>query len=142
MADLNALVRNPIVLGGAAVLVIAGVAAGGYFLGRGSNGGSSGTHATTQAALAARGVCEATLDRTKAYGILDSSASLTSDDATDTDTAKRVVCKASAGGTGVTITVDVPCDNMGDAKCLKLYKVTDAKGTLLFQRTKFLTPTP
>jgi PDZ domain-containing secreted protein len=141
MADMNALVRSPIVLGGAVVLVI-GAAAGGYFLGRGGSTGSTSSHASTQAALAARGVCQATLDRTKAYGILGEGANLTSTDATNTDTAKRVVCNASAAGTGVTITVDVPCDDMSDAKCLKLYKVTDAKGALLFQRTKFLKPTP
>jgi len=139
MADMNALVRNPIVLGGAAVLVIA-VAAGGYFLGRGSSGGSSAPK-SAQEALAARGVCEATLARVEDYGILRAGASLTSKDATDTDTAKRVICKASSDGTAVTITVDVPCDNMADEKCLKLFKITNASGTLLYQRTKFLDPT-
>lgn len=139
MADMNALVRNPIVLGGAVVLVIA-VAAGGYFLGRGSSGGSSAPN-SAQEALAARGVCEATLARVKDYGILSTGASLTSKDATDTDTAKRVICKASSDGTAVTITVDVPCDNMADDKCLKLFKITNASGTLLYQRTKFLDPT-
>lgn len=139
MADMNALVRNPIVLGGAVVLVIA-AAAGGYFLGRGGSGSS--TPKSPEEALAARGVCEATLDRVKNYGILEASATLTSKDATKTDTAKRVVCKADSSGTAVTIAVDVHCDNMADAKCLKLFKVTDADGTLLFQRTKFLKPTP
>lgn len=140
MADMNALVRNPVVLGGAAVVVIVAVAAGGYFLGRGSGG--SNAPAGSKEALAARGVCEATLARVKDYGIVDASATLTSKDATDTKTAKRVICKASSGGTAVTITVDVPCDNMANDKCLKLFKVTDASGALLFQRTKFLKPAP
>lgn len=136
MADMNALIRNPLVLGGVAVVVIA-VGVGGYFLGTRHPDAPK----TAEQAAADRGVCEATLDRVRNFGILLPTAKLASDDATKTDTDKRVTCSATSDGTSYTIAVDVLCDNMGDEKCLQLFKVTDSTGKTLFQRTKFLDPT-
>lgn len=138
MADMNALMRNPMVLGGAAVVVVAAALAGGYFLGR---GGSGGTGATSGGQVAAnRSVCQATLARVNDFGIVEAGATLSSDEAATTDTPNRVVCTAKAGATTYTITVDSPCGDMSDARCLQLYTVTDSNGATLFRRTKFLDP--
>lgn len=139
MADMNALMRNPMVLGGAAVVVVAAALAGGYFLGRGGSGGSSATGSTGQGA-ANRSVCQATLARVNDFGIVEAGATLTSDEATTTDTPNRVVCTAKAGAMTYTITVDSPCGDMSDARCLQLHTVTDSNGATLFRRTKFLDP--
>ena len=137
MADMNSVVRNPIVLGGAAVLVVA-AAVGGYFLGANKTGGSM-LGGTKTAAVG--GVCGATLSRASNIGLIDSTATLASADATATDTKGREVCTAKAGATTYTLTVDVLCDDMSQGKCLNLYKVTDSAGATLYQRTKFLDPT-
>jgi len=139
MADLNALIRNPVVLGGAAVVVVAAALAGGYFLGRGGSGGTGVSTSGGQVA-ANRSVCQATLARVNDFGIIESGATLTSDEATTTDTPNRVVCTAKAGATTYTITVDSPCGDMNDARCLQLFTVTDSSGATLFRRTKFLDP--
>lgn len=136
MADMNGVMRSPIVLGGAAVLVVA-AAVGGYFLGTHKSGGGSGS---TQTA-AVGGVCGATLSRAANIGIVDSTAKLTASEATTTDTKGREVCTAKSGDVTYTMTVDVLCDDMSKGKCLNLYKVTDSAGATLYQRTKFLDPT-
>lgn len=141
MADINALIRNPIVLGGAAVVVVAGALVGGYFLGRGSETG--GHKATTTAAgqvTANSSVCEATLARIVTYGIVAPGATLASDEAETTKTPNRVTCTAKSGGKTYTVTVDSSCSNMKDPRCLHLYRVTDSDGTVLFRRTHFLKP--
>ena len=68
MADANALIRSPVVVGAGAVLVIAAVVAGGYFLGSKKTMGMK-----TPAAVAAanRSVCEATMARAEVYGVLE-----------------------------------------------------------------------
>lgn len=134
MADENGLMRNPIVLGGAAVLVIA-AAVGGYFLGT-HNFGGAGTETASVG-----GVCGAALSRASNIGVISTDAKLSSADATDTDTKDRKVCTAKSGGTSYTMTVDVLCDDMSQGKCLNLYKITDSAGATLYQRTKFLDPT-
>lgn len=139
MADMNALMRSPVVLGGAAVVVVAAALAGGYFLGRGGSGGGTATSAAGQVA-ANRSVCQATLARVNDFGIIDPGATLTSDEATATGTPNRVVCSAKAGATTYTITVDSPCGDMSDPRCLQLFNVTDSSGATLYRRTKFLDP--
>ena len=141
MADINALIRNPIVLGGAAVVVVAGALVGGYFLGRGGgSGGSPAAGTTAGQEVANRSVCQASLARVSDFGIVEPGATLASDEATTTNTPNRVVCTAKSGATTYTITVDSPCSDMKDPRCLQLYNVTDSSGATLFRRTKFLDP--
>ncbi len=85
-------------------------------------------------ALAERSVCEATLDRVQAYGVLSPAAQLAQDDADKTQIKDRVVCHAKTQTMQYAMTVDVPCKDMGDDSCLKLYSVTQSDGTALFQR--------
>jgi hypothetical protein len=138
MADMNALIRSPLVVGAGAVVVIGAAVAGGYFLGSKKPGGANASPAAM--AAADRSVCEATLARAQAYGIFDTTAQVTSKDASTTDVKNRMTCSAQSGETTYTITVDVPCNDMGDPRCLKLYKITDSSGATLFRRTKFLDP--
>ena len=51
-----------------------------------------------------------------------------------------MVCSAKSGDTTYAITVDVPCNDMANPQCLRLYKITNSAGATLFQRTKFLDP--
>ncbi|MDE3115478.1 MAG: hypothetical protein KGL26_07750 [Pseudomonadota bacterium] len=123
----TSLIRNPLVLGGAAVVVVA-LAAGGYFLLK-----------PAAPKLDAHGkpipsLCEATLTRAVDYGVVEGNAKLASTEAAATQTKNRMVCKAKLGSAGYTLTADVACDDVSDEKCLKLYSVTDAAGNSLFQR--------
>jgi hypothetical protein len=140
MADMNTLVRNPLVLGGAALAVVVVAVAAGYFLGHGGSGGSAGTSAGTEVA-AAPGVCQAVLTRVQDYGITDAKATLASTEPTSTDTKGRFVCNAQDEGVTYTITVDVLCEDVKSEKCLSLYHISNSAGATLFQRTKFLDPT-
>jgi hypothetical protein len=85
-------------------------------------------------ALAARSVCEATLDRVQAYGVVSPAATLSQADPDKTQVNGRVTCHAKAGAAQYAMTVDVPCDDMGKDSCIKLYSVKQADGTALFQR--------
>lgn len=137
--------RNPLVLGGAAVVII-GAIAGAYFLGHsGSRGSAPGavvadSSGRSAAELSARGVCEATLDRAREFGVLDGTASLTSSDPTQTSTQNRVVCNAKSGDGTVKMTVDQLCSDMGNLKCLDIFNITDSTGRVLYQHRDFLPP--
>lgn len=147
MAEKNSLIRSPVVLIGVVVVVIAAAAAGGYFLGTDHSMGpgtttSSTASGTTASTAVPAGVCGATLARVRAFGITTPTATLTSTDATKTDTPNRVTCSVKDGSTTYTVAVDQLCDDMSKNACLQLYKVTDSTGAVDFQRTHFLKPTP
>jgi len=129
MADIEKtpLIRNPLVLGGVAIVIVA-AAVGGYFLLK-----------PAAPKLDAHGkpipsLCAATLARAVEYGLVESDTKLASADAGATAAKSRMICKARLGSEAYTLTVDVACDNVSDEKCLKLYSVTDTTGNSLFQR--------
>lgn len=127
MADLKSLIRNPFVLGGAAV-VIAGMAAGGYFLLKPAapKFDASGKPIPS--------LCEATLTRVTDYGLIEAGAKLVSTEPTKTATKTRMICQAKSGTTVYSMTVDVACDDVSDFKCLSLHSVTDSAGQSLYRR--------
>ena len=119
--------RNPLVLGGAAVVIIA-AAVGGYFLLK-----------PAAPKLDASGkpipsLCEAMLSRATDYGVVASDAKLVSTEAKpDQADKQRMTCQAKLGSVTYTLTANVPCDDMSNKKCLKLYSVADSAGNSLFQ---------
>lgn len=125
--------REPVVLwsivGGAIVILAALGYVGWTQFGPHQAGGSTAANA-----LANRSVCEATLERAQAYGILSSAATLAQSDPDKTQVDGRVTCHAQADGGQYAMTVDVPCDDMSKETCIKLYSVKQADGTSLFQR--------
>ncbi len=146
MADMNGLIRNPLILGGAAVLVIA-AAVGGYFLGTSHSTAPQATATaaagtTASAAPVATDVCGATLALVQAYGITTSASTLVSNDATKTGTGNSVNCSVKDGATTYTVTVEQVCSDMTKSACLQIDKVADSTGATDFQRTQFLEPTP
>ncbi|MDE2463569.1 MAG: hypothetical protein KGO02_07645 [Alphaproteobacteria bacterium] len=134
------LMRNPLVLVGIAVVLIAAVV-GAYFLGR-SGTGSSGSGGGTQTAQNAPvgGVCGVTLERLKAYGVVEADTVLISKDATSTATKDRVACSAKSGAVTYKAEVDERCSNLSDFRCLRVWNVTDSNGKTLFQHRGFLPP--
>ena len=134
--------RNPLVLVGIAVVVILAVA-GAYFLGmRGastSSSGGSGGQGTQVAQVG--GVCGITLDRLRAYGVVEPDTVLVSKDATPTSVKDRVSCKAKFGAKTYTAEVDERCSTLSDYRCLRIWNVTDSNGKTLFQYRGFLPPT-
>ncbi len=121
------LIRNPLVLGGAAA-VIAAAAVGGYFLFK------PGAPKLDAHGKPIPSLCEAALVRAVDYGVVEGDTKLSSTEATASQTGNRMICKAKLGGEDYALTVDVACDDMSNDKCLKLYSVTDAAGNSLFQR--------
>lgn len=124
--------REPIVMWSAIAGAIVILAALGYVgwtqFGPHHAGGTAG------AALAERSVCQATLDRVLAYGVIPPAATLAQNDPDKTQVNGRVTCHAQAGSQQYAMTVDVPCDDMGKDTCIKLYSVKQGDGTALFQR--------
>lgn len=124
--------REPVVLWsivGGAIVILAALGYVGW-----TQFGSHPAGGTAANALANRSVCEATLERAQAYGILSSAATLAQSDPDKTQVDGRVTCHAQADGGQYAMTVDVPCDDMSKETCIKLYSVKQADGTSLFQR--------
>ncbi len=134
--------RSPLVLVGLAIVVILAVA-GAYFLGKqgagSSSGGGSGSQGTQVAQVG--GVCGITLDRLRAYGVVEPDATLVSKDASPTSVKNRVSCKAKFGAKIYTAEVDERCSTLSDFRCLRIWNVTDSNGKTLFQHRGFLPPT-
>lgn len=132
--------RNPIVLGGAAVVII-GAIVGAYFLGSAGPRHAATTAAAggaqTHEALAARNICQAALDRVREIGVVEPDATLVSDDATDTGVKDRVLCNVKGGGLTYKVTVQQMCSDMADAKCIALWNVTDSAGTVDYQHRDY-----
>ena len=123
--------REPVVfwslIGGAVVILLAaGYVAWTQFGPAGSKGASN--------PLAERSICQATLDRASAYGVIPPNTALSSPDPDKTQTDGRVTCHGEAGQMQYAITVDVVCTDMGKDSCLNLYSVKQGDGTALFQR--------
>jgi hypothetical protein len=133
--------RSPLVLVGLAVVVILAVA-GAYFLGkRGAGtaaGGGSGSQGTQVAQVG--GVCGITLDRLRAYGVVEPDTTLVSKDAVPTSVKDRVACTAKFGTKTYTAQVDERCSTLSDFRCLRIWNVTDSNGKTLFQHRGFLPP--
>lgn len=87
-----------------------------------------------QNALADRSICEATLDRVRAYGVIPPDTALSSPDPDKTQTDGRVTCHAQSSVAQYAMAVDVHCDDMSKDACLNLYSVKQNDGTALFQR--------
>ena len=134
--------RSPLVLVGIAVVVVLAVA-GAYFLGRQGTGTSSSGGTGSQGTEVAQvgGVCGITLDRLRAYGVVEPDTTLVSKDATPTSVKDRVACKAKFGTTTYTAEVDERCSTLSDFRCLRIWNVTDSDGKTLFQHRGFLPPT-
>ncbi len=127
-----AILREPVVMwsviGGLVVVALAL----GYVVWNQMSHHHGGTAAEN--ALADRSICEATLDRVQAYGVIPPDTTLSSADPDKTQTDGRVTCHAQSGQTQFAMTVDVHCDDMSKDDCLNLYSVKQNDGTALFQR--------
>ena len=127
-----AILREPVVMwsviGGLFVIVLALGYVAWSQMGH-HHGGSA-----AQNALADRSICEATLDRVRAYGVIPPDTALASPDPDKTEVDGRVTCHAQSGQAQFAMVVDVHCDDMSKDDCLNLYSVKQNDGTALFQR--------
>jgi hypothetical protein len=119
--------RNRMILGGAALVVLAGAIGGGYYFSHTEKAADGKT-----ASIADAGVCNMVVDRARDYGVIPFDAAKAEGKTVDTANPNRVTCNASAQDTKFTLTADVPCDNAKDDACLVLQKVTNSDGASLY----------
>jgi hypothetical protein len=127
---MNGTTRN-ILIGIGALVVVGGIGYGAYTLF--FKGGDATVDFQGQT-LQSADICNATLAYASAIGVVPFDATLQAETTTKGDAENRVVCSIAGGGREYEASTDLRCTDMANPKCTDLYKVTDSKDVVLFQR--------
>ena len=79
-------------------------------------------------------VCRLELASAKNFGLIPAFGRLNDPNPKATSVQGRYSCLAATASTQYTITGDLICRNLKDARCLVLYSVTQGDGSVLYQR--------
>jgi hypothetical protein len=79
-------------------------------------------------------VCAVELLRAKSIGIIPPDGQLSALQPQQTGVKDRLACAASTGASKYVIAADLRCTTVTDGKCLRLFNITTADGTVLYQR--------
>lgn len=99
-----------------------------------SSASSDSAGAEAQRHAAALALCSAALTTTQGFGIVPAYTQLASDVVQAGSTRGRYTCFARTDAAKYQITFDLMCKDLGDAKCLSLYSVTQDGTGALYQR--------
>jgi hypothetical protein len=138
ISTVSPVLRNKTVLitAGAAIAIAVGVAA--YFLLAAGNSHTAaktaGLDASTAADNAPAGLCVATLNRARDYGVVPFNATLADPARGGTTAGGRHICNAQANGQRYSMIVRLDCADLSKPKCLQLFTVKNGEGAYLYDR--------
>jgi hypothetical protein len=81
-------------------------------------------------------ICTMTLNSARNYGIVPQYGQLTSNRLDPTDVRGRYVCLAATKAAKYIMAVDLLCRDVASPRCTSLYSVSQADGTVLYQRQR------
>ena len=81
-------------------------------------------------------VCTQTLNSAKNFGIVPQYGELASPRLAATDLPGRYICVAQTKVAKYLMAVDLQCRNLNSPRCVSLYNVSQADGTVLYQRQR------
>jgi hypothetical protein len=79
-------------------------------------------------------VCAVELLRAKSIGIIPPDGQLSALQPHQTGVKDRLACSAATGASKYVIAADLRCTTVTEGKCLRLFNITSADGTVLYQR--------
>jgi hypothetical protein len=79
-------------------------------------------------------VCAVELLRAKSIGIIPPDGQLSALQPRQTGVKDRLACTAATGASKYVIAADLRCTTVTDGRCLRLFNITSADGTVLYQR--------
>ncbi len=139
MSDGKVLGVKPAWLAIAAVVIVAGAAGAWLTLGKGGvmNNAAGGAGKSASAEAGSGGACGTALARVRDYGVVPYNAELSSDADGTKEQDGRILCAAASGDETYSMLVNLSCDDLSDAKCLEIYRVTRGDGNALFQKRPY-----
>ena len=81
-------------------------------------------------------VCTTALTNSKNFGIVPQYGQLASAKLAQTNVQGRYACLATTHAAKYVLVVDLLCRNLKDSRCVSLYNVSQADGTVLYQRQR------
>ena len=79
-------------------------------------------------------LCTTGIKTAQSFGIIPPYAKLAQPLIQKTDVSRRYACFAQTPATKYVMAVDLVCRNLKDGRCVSLYSVSQADGTVLYQR--------
>lgn len=130
---------KPLWLAIAAVVIVAGAAGAWLSLGKGgvAHKGTAGDTQSANAEPAPGGTCGTALARVRDYGVVPFNATLSGDAEGTKGKDGRIACAAASGDQTYSMLVNLSCDDLSNAKCLEIYRVTKGDGNALFQKRPY-----
>jgi hypothetical protein len=83
------------------------------------------------------GTCGTALARVRDYGVVPYNTKLSGDTEGKKTDDGRIACAATSGDQTYSMLVNVMCDDLSNPKCLEVYRVTEGKGTALYQKRPY-----
>jgi hypothetical protein len=79
-------------------------------------------------------LCNSALASAVNFGVLPTDTKLAGDAPQSTDVRGRYVCQAATDAAKYAVTFDLICENIGDRRCIALFRVAQNGGGTLYQR--------
>lgn len=130
---------KPLWVAVSALVIVAGAACAWFTLGKGgiAHRGGAGSSQSASAEASPGGTCGTALARVRDYGVVPYNAELSGNPAGSKSDDGHIACAAASGDQTYSMLVTLSCDDLSDAKCLEIYRVTKGDGNALFQKRPY-----